>query len=107
MSQQILIHLRSTLTIAQISAVTEKFTDARTDRTSVFLAQIPSSRAVTSAMRFDKGTKHQTRVEQSATPVSQDDFDLQVRIDRSIVVDTRAQDKGDGHKEQDPFWDQV
>jgi hypothetical protein len=90
-----------------VSAVTEKFSDARTDRTSVFLAQIPSSRAVTSALRFDKGTKTHTKVEQGDTPGPQDDFDLQVRIDRSIVVDTRAQGKGMGSKELDPFWDQV
>ncbi|KAN0142161.1 hypothetical protein V8E53_000623 [Lactarius tabidus] len=90
MSQQILIHLRN----------------ARADRTSVFLAQIPSSRAVTSALRFDKGTRHQTKVEQVDTPELQDEFDLQVRIDRSIVVDTRAQEKGDDPKEDD-HWDQV
>jgi len=91
MSQQILIHIRN----------------ARADRTSVFLAQLPSSRAISSALRFDKGTKHETRAEQCDTPRPQDDFDLQVRIDKSIVVDTRVQEKGDGHKEQDPFWDQV
>jgi len=91
MSQQIIIHLRN----------------ARADRTSVFLAQLPSSRAVASALRFDKGTKTQTRIEQGDTPGPQDDFDLQVRIDRSIVVDTRAQGKGMGSKEHDPFWDQV
>ena len=90
-----------------MSAATEKFSDARSDRTSVFLAQIPTSRAVTPALRFDKGTKIQTRAEQGDLPAPQDDFDLQVRIDKSIVVDTRAQGKGIGSKEQDPFWDQV
>ncbi len=93
-------------------AVTEKSTDARTDRTSFVLAQLPNSRGVTSGLRFDKGTKHQTRVEQGDTPGSQDklsntesDFDLPVRVDRSIVVGARAQNKGP--KDQDPFWDRV
>ncbi len=95
-------------------AVTENLTDARADRTSVVLAQLPSSRAVMSALRFDKGTKHQTRVEQGDTSGSQDEFgntksdlDLQVRIDRSIVVDTGAQEMGKGPKDQDPVWDRV
>lgn len=68
---------------------------------------MPSSRAVASALRFDKGTKHETRVEQGDTPELQDEFDLQVRIDRSIVVNTRAQEKGDDPKDDDHFWDQV
>ncbi|KAH9011602.1 hypothetical protein EDB84DRAFT_1008606 [Lactarius hengduanensis] len=49
LSQRILIHLR----------------DARTDptrRRSVVLARLPNSRATTSSLPFDKGTKHQTRV---------------------------------------------
>ncbi|KAH9003854.1 hypothetical protein EDB86DRAFT_2890437 [Lactarius hatsudake] len=73
MSQRILIHLR----------------DARTDQTPVILAPLPSSRA-----------KHQKRTEQGHIPGSQDQFsntksdlELQVRIDKSIVVDARAQDK--------------
>ncbi|KAI9459898.1 hypothetical protein BJY52DRAFT_299845 [Lactarius psammicola] len=99
MSQRILIHPR----------------DARTtDQTSVVLSQLPSSRAVMSALRFNKGTKHQSKVEQgdSLRPGSQDefgntesDFDLQVHIDKSIVVDARAQDKGT--KDEDLFWDRV
>lgn len=68
---------------------------------------MPSSRAVASALRFDKETKHETRVEQGDTPELQDEFDLQVRIDRSIVVNTRAQEKGDDPKDDDHFWDQV
>ena len=97
-------------------AAVEKLPDARTDRTSVFLAQIPSSRAVTSALRIDKGSKHQTRIEQleSDIPGSQEelgnkenDFDLQVRIDRSILVDTRAQENGKNFKGHDTCWDQV
>lgn len=84
MSQRILIHLR----------------DARTDQTPVVLAPLPSSREVTSASRFEKGMKHPKRAEQGHTPGSQDQFsntksdlELQVRIDKSIVVDARAQDK--------------
>jgi hypothetical protein len=58
---------------------------------------------VTSALRFDKGTRHQSGVEQleGDTPGSQDEteneFDVQVRIDRSIVVDTQS--KGKGHSQ--------
>jgi hypothetical protein len=89
MSQQILIHLH----------------DARTDRTSVFLAPLPSSRAVTSVLCFDKGEKHQTRIEQVGN--KENEFNLQVRIDRSIVADTRAQAKGKDLEDQGPFWDQV
>jgi len=112
MSQRILIHPRGTETTVSLKrcVVTEKLPDARTDQTSVVLSQLPSSRAVMSALRFDKGPKHQSRIEQR--PGSQDefgntesDFDLQVRIDKSIVVDARAQDKG--AKDQDIFWDQV
>jgi len=95
MSQQILIHIR----------------EARADRTSVFMTQLPSSRAVTSALRF---APPQTRVEQGDTPGSQDtfgnkesEFDLQVRIDRSIVVDTRAQERGKDLKHHDSFVDEV
>lgn len=95
-------------------AVTEKFTDARTDQTSGILSEPPSSRAVISALRFDKGTRHSRRLEQPDMR-SQDefgntenDFDLQVRIDRSIMVDSRAQEKGMcPTKDQDPFWDQI
>lgn len=68
---------------------------------------MPGSRAVTSPLRFEKGTKHETKVEQGDTPELQDEFDLQVRIDRSIVVDTRAQAKGNDPKEDDHFWDRV
>ncbi|KAH9011605.1 hypothetical protein EDB84DRAFT_1569651 [Lactarius hengduanensis] len=82
MSQRILIHLR----------------DARTDQTPVVLAPLHSSRAVTSASRFEKGMKHQNRAEQGHTPGSQhqfsntkSDLELQVRIDKSIVVDARQE----------------
>ncbi|KAH9003856.1 hypothetical protein EDB86DRAFT_2285918 [Lactarius hatsudake] len=97
LSQRILIHLR----------------DARTDpsRTSVVLARLPNSHATTSSSPFDKGTKHQTRVERDM-PGSQvqfdntkSDFDLQVRIDRSIVVNARAQDEFP--KDQGPVLDRV
>ncbi|KAH9056805.1 hypothetical protein EDB87DRAFT_1160480 [Lactarius vividus] len=96
MSQRILIRLR----------------DTRTDpsRTSIVLARLPNSRATMSSLPFDKGIKHQTRAEQSNTPGSQDqfdntrsDFDLQVRIDRSIVVNARDECP----KDQDPVWDRV
>ncbi|KAH9027466.1 hypothetical protein EDB83DRAFT_1911569 [Lactarius deliciosus] len=98
LSQRILIHLR----------------DARTDpsRTSVVLARLPNSRATTSSLPFDKGKKHQTKVEQGDMPGSQDqlnntksDFNLQVRIDRSIVINARAQDEFP--KDQDPVLDRV
>ncbi|KAI9435537.1 hypothetical protein H4582DRAFT_2169925 [Lactarius indigo] len=94
MSQRILIHPRS----------------ARTDQTSVVLSQLPSSRAVTSALRFDKGSKHPTNVEQGDSPEdecgnTESDFDLQVRIDKSVVVDARAQDECS--KDKDLFWDRV
>ncbi|KAF8259688.1 hypothetical protein EI94DRAFT_999273 [Lactarius quietus] len=96
MSQRILIHPR----------------DARTDQTSVILSEPPSSRAVMSALRFDKGPRDQSRIEpdlrsQDEFDNTENDFDLQVRIDRSIVVDGRAQEKAVGPKEQDPFWDQI
>ncbi|KAH9177312.1 hypothetical protein EDB89DRAFT_1535548 [Lactarius sanguifluus] len=70
MSQRILIHLRDTRT--------------NPSRTSVVLAKLPNSRATTSSLPFDKGTKHQTRAEQGDTPGShvqfdntKSDFDLQ------------------------------
>lgn len=95
MSQRILIHLR----------------DARADQTSVVLAKLPSSREVVSALRFNRGTKFQTSAEQRSTPGSQDelgnsesDFDLQVRIDRSIVVDTIPDE---GPKDQNIVWERV
>lgn len=94
MSQRILIHPR----------------DARADHTSAILSQPPSSRAVMSALRLDKGTRQRSRIEQPDMR-SQDefgntdnDFDLQVRIDTSIVVDAKAQEKGMGLKDDDPFW---
>lgn len=96
-------------------AVTEREVPvARTDQTSVILSEPPSSRAVMSALRLDKGQKHSRRVEQ-ADMRSQDesgntenDFNLQVRIDRSVMVDTRAQQKVVcPTKDQDPFWDGI
>ncbi|KAI9435540.1 hypothetical protein H4582DRAFT_657115 [Lactarius indigo] len=96
MSQRILIHLRDT-------GIVQK---------SIGLAQLPNFRATTSTLRFVKGTNLQTRAEQDDTPRSQDefdntknDFDLQVRIDKSIVVDARARDEVP--KDQDPVWEQV
>ncbi|KAH9056808.1 hypothetical protein EDB87DRAFT_1634441 [Lactarius vividus] len=94
MSQRILIHPRN----------------ARTDQTSVVLSRVPSSRAVMSTLRFDKGSKHPTRAEPGDSPEdecgnTESDFDLQVRIDRSIVVDARAKDECP--KDQDLFWDRV
>jgi hypothetical protein len=63
-----------------------------------------------SALRLDKGTRQRSRIEQPDMR-SQDefgntdnDFDLQVRIDTSIVVDAKAQEKGMGLKDDDPFW---
>ncbi|KAH9023017.1 hypothetical protein EDB84DRAFT_481283 [Lactarius hengduanensis] len=94
MSQRILIHPR----------------DARTDQMSAVLSRIPNSRAVMSALRFDKGSTHPTRVEPGDSPEdecgnTESDFNLQVRVDRSIVVNARAQDECP--KDQDLFWDRV
>ena len=81
------------------------------------MAQLPSSRAVTSALRFDKGAKqHQTRTEQGDTPASgsQDELsdkgdvlNLQVRIDRSIMVNTVVREEAAGLNGQGPYWDKV
>ncbi|KAH9028947.1 hypothetical protein EDB84DRAFT_257431 [Lactarius hengduanensis] len=92
MSQRILIHPRV----------------ARIDQTSVVLSRVPSSRAVMSALRFDKGSTHPTRVEPGDSPEddnTESDFNLQVRVDRSVVVNARAED--DCSKDQDLFWDRV
>lgn len=35
---------------------------------------------------------------------TENEFDLQVRIDTSIVVDSKAQEGGMGPKDEDPFW---
>lgn len=69
-----------------------------------------------SALRLDKGSRHHSKIEQPDMK-SQDeygnlenDFDLQVRVDTSIVVDTKAQkaqDKSMGPKDEDPFWGQL
>ena len=91
--------------------ITEKFPDARYDQTPVVLSELPSARAVTSALHFSKGT---TGVEQGVTPGSQDefgntenDFDVQVRINRLIVVDTEEKSKDHNDSDRDPFWDWV
>ncbi|KAH9027469.1 hypothetical protein EDB83DRAFT_2424197 [Lactarius deliciosus] len=94
MSQRILLHPR----------------DSRVDQTSVVLSRIPSSRAILSALRFDKGSPHPTRVEPGDSPEdecgnTESDFNLQVRVDRSIVVNARAEDECS--KDQDLFWDRV
>ncbi|KAH9177309.1 hypothetical protein EDB89DRAFT_1534968 [Lactarius sanguifluus] len=94
MSQRILIHPR----------------DSRADQTSVILSRVPSSRAVMSALRFDKGSTHPTRVEPGDSPEdecgnTESDFNLQVRVDRSIVVNARAEDECP--KDKDLFWDRV
>lgn len=66
-----------------------------------------------SALRLDKGPRHHSRLEQPDMR-SQDeygntenDFDLQIRIDRSIVVDPKAHNKSMSPKDEDPFWDQL
>jgi hypothetical protein len=63
-----------------------------------------------SALRLDKGTRHHSRIEQADMRSkdefgnTENDFDLQVRIDTSIMVDTKTQEKGMGPKDDDPFW---
>ncbi|KAH9003852.1 hypothetical protein EDB86DRAFT_2285225 [Lactarius hatsudake] len=94
MSQRILLHPR----------------DSRVDQTSVVLSRIPSSRAIMSALRFDKGSPHPTTVEPGDSPDdecgnTESDFNLQVRVDRSIVVNARAEDECP--KDKDLFWDRV
>ncbi|KAH9003862.1 hypothetical protein EDB86DRAFT_2286248 [Lactarius hatsudake] len=94
MSQRILIHPR----------------DSRTDQTSAVLSRVPSSRAVMSALRFDKRSTYQSRSEPGDSPEdkcgnTESDFNLQVRVDRSIVVNARAEDECP--KDQDLFWDRV
>ncbi|KAH9006034.1 hypothetical protein EDB83DRAFT_2424138 [Lactarius deliciosus] len=76
MSQRILIHLHET----------------RMKHNSVVVA--PTNRAITSTVRFDGEAKHKTNIKRNDTPGSPDecgntetDFDLEVRVERSIVVD--------------------
>jgi len=102
MSQRILIHPR----------------DAKDDTTPICLFQPPNSHAIRSALRFNKGKRHQTGQETGVelsdigAPGLQDkfgntenDFDVQVRM----VVDPRAQEKSkpEDHKDPGPIWDRV
>lgn len=82
--------------------------EARTDQKSVVITQLPIPRANPSALRFDVEKKDKTNVERddSDTPGSPDEcgdtesnFELQVRIERSIVLDGGVQYKGS--EEQD------
>jgi len=97
MSQQILIHPRV----------------ARTDQTSAILSEPPSSRAVISALRFGNGRRYPARIEQAEMRTqdefgnTENDFGLQVCIDKSVMVDHEAQGKDMSTKDQDPFWDRI
>lgn len=89
--------------------VTEKFSDVKYDQSSFVLSQLPRSRAIVSALRFDTGTRHQAGIEREDMLESQDklsntdnDLDVQVHMDRSIVVDIRTEEKSKGHKDLDP-----
>ncbi|KAH9177314.1 hypothetical protein EDB89DRAFT_1935952 [Lactarius sanguifluus] len=75
MSQRILIHLHET----------------RMKQKSVVVARLPTESAIASAVRFDGGAKHNTAMKRNDTPDecgnTETDFDLEVRVERSIVVD--------------------
>ncbi|KAH9056804.1 hypothetical protein EDB87DRAFT_1634385 [Lactarius vividus] len=78
MSQRILIHLHET----------------RMEQKPVVVGQLPTNRAITSAVRFDGEAKHKTTIKRNDTPGlpnecgnTETDFDLEVRVERSIVAD--------------------
>ncbi|KAI0270745.1 hypothetical protein BC834DRAFT_531233 [Gloeopeniophorella convolvens] len=85
MSQRILIHLR----------------EAGVEQTRVVVTELQTSRAVASALRFEGETKYEARLDREHMPAVREegdsthdnDFDVQVRVERSVVVDVRQLDR--------------
>ena len=97
-------------------AVTERLPAARTGQSSsVTFSEPPSPRAVISALRFGTGQRYPARVEQAEMRTqdefgnTENGFGLQVCINKSIIVNDKAQEEESdvGPKEQDPFWSQI
>jgi hypothetical protein len=76
--------------------------EARANQKFVVVNQRPTSRATPSALRFDGEKKDKTNVGRDDTPNTgspeewgdtESDFELQVRVERSVVLDGGLQDK--------------